>query len=93
MNKCLKISLSVSPTADFLHSFVQHHARKLTVEGTVHLDDEEDIVRIVVCGTKENVDAFLDLLHKGSTKYSVEGVAVEPFLKGKDYRGVFRVIE
>ena len=49
--------------------------------------------RIVVCGPKEKVDEFLDIVHKGTAKYVPEEVEIEAFVKDKDYRGVFRVIE
>ena len=79
--------------AGFLHNFIQKHAQKLDLEGSVQVMPIEKKVRIIVCGLKEHVEDFLDLLHKGSGKYVPRNIEVEPFLKDKDYRGVFRVIE
>lgn len=92
MNKCLRITFSGKFPADFLHSFVQKHAKKLNVEGTVQWTESKG-VRIIVCGSKDSVDAFLDVLHKSPPSVVLENIEIEPFLKEKDYRGVFRVIE
>lgn len=88
MNKCLKITLTVERMDGFLHTVVQPQARKWDLEGVVQpLNDSQ--VRIIVCGKKDNVDTFIDLLQKERIK----DVEIEPFVKDKDYRGVFRVIE
>jgi acylphosphatase len=92
MNKCLKITFTVEVPGDFLRSFIQKNARKKDIEGTVQMMNEKKI-RIIACGTKDNVDSFLDIIHKGSANFLPEDVEVEPFIKDKDYRGVFRVIE
>lgn len=92
MNKCLKISFSGEFPPDFFKEFIQKHAKKLGVEGTVQLISPQT-VRIIACGTKESIDAFVDILHKGASGVFLEGIEIEPFLKDKDYRGVFRVIE
>ncbi len=92
MNKCLKIVLIADFPQGFLRAFIQKHARDLNLEGTVRIESANEI-RIVVCGSKDSVDEFLDILHTGSPKCRPEDVQIEPFLKGKDYRGVFRVIE
>lgn len=92
MNKCLKITFSGDFPADFFYTFVQKQAKKLGVEGTVQFV-ENNSVKIIACGDKDAVDTFLDLLHKGSAAISLTDIEIEPFLKDKDYRGVFRVIE
>ena len=91
MNQCLRITLKGIVPEGFLHSFVQKHARKLRLEGTAQ--SVEDDVRIVVYGDRDDVSDFLDFMHKGSTAYKPNDIEIEPFLKVKDYRGVFRVIE
>ncbi len=93
MNKCLKITFDAEVPADFLRSFVQKNAKKCELEGTAQLVDAGEKVRIIVCGAKELVDSFLDMLLRGTSSFAPEAVEVEPFLKDKDYRGVFRVIE
>jgi len=93
MNKCVRISFNSKVPEGYLRSFVQKHARKLNLEGSAQVVGPDGRVRVEVCGTKENIDTFLDVIHKGTTSYRPGEVEVEPFLKEKDYRGVFRVIE
>ncbi len=64
MNKCLKIVFSGEFPEDFLYNVVQKYAKKLNVEGTVQYT-EKNIIKIIACGAKDDVDAFVDLLHKG----------------------------
>jgi len=93
MNKCLKITLwTQTIPKSFLKGVVQKHANTFKIEGTVQLQ-QATIVKIIACGKKDTVDAFLDMLHKEIIKLSVDEMQVEPFLKEKDYRGVFRIIE
>ncbi len=88
MNKCLKITVTLDQVEGFLHSVIKRHARSCGLEGVVQSMGENQI-RIIACGKKKNVDDFVDLLQKET----VQDVAIEPFIKDKDYRGVFRVIE
>ena len=93
MNKCLKITFSaVNLPENFLRAFVQKKAQKLNIEGIAQLILSDGQVKIVACGPKEDVDAFVDDLHQGSAKTYLEDIEIEPFLKDKDYRGIFRVI-
>jgi len=92
MNKCLRITISGNFDQKLLRSFIQKHARDLKIEGTAHFMPDSR-VRIIACGTKDAIDDFIDLLHKDSTAAPLEGIEIEPFLRDKDYRGVFRVIE
>ncbi len=71
---------------------IQSTARNLDLEGTVQYLEPHEIV-IIACGSKNNIDAFLDNLHEGFGVNVPEDVQVEPFLKEKDYRGIFRVLE
>ena len=93
MNKCLKITFHADFPEGFLYEFVQKQAKELGLEGTVQVVSVNQKVRIVVCGDKKQVDAFVDLLHKGTAQYAPQGIEVEGFAKDKNYRGVFRVIE
>ena len=92
MKKCLKISFVLNRPEGFLHDFVQKNARDLSVEGTVQVS-EPNIITIVACGEKDNIDTFLDIIHQGVSSYIPENVSVEPFLKDRDYRGIFRILE
>lgn len=92
MSQCLRIVLTMNLPEDFLHNFIKKSARALYLEGTVQLE-ADDTIRIIACGTKEAIEAFLDALHAQGAQYFKDAIAIEPFIKDKDYRGVFRVIE
>ena len=92
MKKCLKITLIAKMVRAELRDFIQAAARKLGVEGTVQLIEPNEIV-IIACGSKDNIDDFVDNIHQGFGTNIPEDVQVEPFLKEKDYRGIFRILE
>lgn len=50
-------------------------------------------LRIIACGLKEQVDQFVDLVHKDAAQAGINDINIEPFVKAKDYRGAFRIIE
>ena len=89
MKKCLKITLVSQVLGGGLRDSIQSTARKLNLEGTVQLVEPNEVV-IIACGSKDNIDGFLDAIHGVSVP---EDVQVEPFLKEKDYRGIFRILE
>lgn len=93
MNKCLRISFEAKVPLDFLRDFVQKEAQALGLEGTAQTMESSEKMLIIVCGKKQKTDDFLDMLHKELAEYSIQVVEVEAFVKSKDYRGVFRVIE
>lgn len=93
MNKCVKIAFMIKGTAQSAYAFIQKEARKYNLEGLVQIDDDNAQGNIVACGEKQSVDDFVDLLHKGVKGCELEEIQIEPFLKDKDYRGVFRIIE
>jgi acylphosphatase len=76
----------------FLQKVVQKTARKYGLEGVAQLMGGQK-VKIVVCGVKEHVDSFVDIIHKELEKPYNDTLEIEPFLKDRDYRGVFRIIE
>lgn len=93
MKKCLRITFVAELPKNFLHDTIQKHAHKLNIEGTGQLVSSENKIKIMACGEKEDIDSFLDFLHKEATQAEGEDFEVEPFLREKDYRGVFRIIE
>ncbi len=90
--QCLQISFFVKLTKNFMKDVVQENAVKFDLEGTAQVVSENE-VKIVACGKKDLMDKFIDALHTFSKKYDIENIELEPFIKTKDYRGVFRVIE
>lgn len=91
MKKCVKILLSGDFPTGFMHASIQEHAREVGLEGTAQMMPDNQI-RVVVCGNSDQIDQFIDLLHNSAKKVSFT-YEIEPFLKDKEYRGVFRVIE
>ncbi len=92
MIKCVKVSLMIEHDEALVHDTIQKQARKLELEGVVYAAVAGEL-KIFACGHKERIDEFLDFMHKEAAKRKVEDVEVEPFIKDKDYRGVFRVIQ
>lgn len=92
MKKCLKIAIRMSHQAQFM-SELQKKGSKLGVEGTVQFVPGEQEIKVIVCGDKDLVDQFVDLVHKEVALAGISDINIEPFVKTKDYRGAFRVIE
>lgn len=92
MKKCLKITLVSNNIDGGFRDSVQTIARRLEIEGTVQHIEPNEII-IIACGSKEKIDAFLDNIHQGCGVTVPEDVQIEPFLKEKDYRGIFRILE
>lgn len=92
MNKCLSVTLTLKSYDDDLISFIQRSAKRLKVEGTLQAVDKKTL-KLVACGKSEEVDKFMDSVYSGNKSTKPSAVEVEPFLRDKDYRGVFRVIE
>lgn len=89
MNQCLRITVSGDCGNGFLKNVIQKNARKYELEGVAKRVDEEH-AKIMICGSSDNVENFIDLLH---LKDNIEGIEIEPFLKERDYRRIFRVVE
>lgn len=94
MIQCLRVGFSLIMPKNFLQDVVQKQARLLQLEGTAQaVMGEKTYVKIVVCGKKELIDEFIDSLHQILIKYEGSDLMLEPFIKDKEYRGVFRIIE
>lgn len=94
MNKCLKITFYGDLPDDFLTEVVQRYAKKLQIEGIAQHDQAHGrCIRVIACGARDDVDAFLDNLYKDAAESELESVEAEPFIKDRSYRGVFRIIE
>lgn len=91
MKKCVKIILKGNFPEGYLFNVVKKHAEALMLEGTGQMIEEQNI-RIIICGDPATIDKFMDFLHKIEPEF-VSSIELEPFLKEKDYRGVFRIIQ
>jgi len=92
MKKCVKINFHVPIKNKLLHDFIQQHARTQDLEGVAHIQMSGD-VDIVACGATEAIENFLDALHRESATYAISNIAIESFVKSRDYRNIFRIIE
>lgn len=95
MKKCVKIICTGATGGikeGFLPEFIQLRARELGLEGVAQLQVDGGASMTVV-GMKEQVDDFIDLVHREAQAWKVAAIEVEPMIKDRDYRGIFRVIE
>lgn len=92
MKKCVKIIVQGKFPEGFLFNFVKQQVQSLELEGTGQMI-EENTIRIILCGDPNIIDKFMDHLHKYTQADGITSIELEPFLKEKDYRGVFRIIE
>ncbi|MEX0939819.1 MAG: acylphosphatase [Candidatus Babeliales bacterium] len=94
MSQCLHITFSLEESKKFLQNIVQKKARLLGIEGTAQIvNGNGSSVRVLACGPKDVMEDFIEALHKEVAKETIKDIEIEPFLKEKDFRGVFRVIE
>jgi acylphosphatase len=91
MTKCIKMLLTLEEGTEFLQKIVQKQSKNMKLEGSAQLI-APDQIKIIVCGAKDKVDDFVDIIHKAQALYSIENIVVEPFLRDRDYRNVFRII-
>ncbi|MBI2775131.1 acylphosphatase [Candidatus Dependentiae bacterium] len=94
MKQCLHITFVLKVPKGFLQATVAHRARELSIEGTAHLvGATEPTITVIACGQKDDLQDLIDTLHKEAANKSIDRIQIEPFIKSKDYRGVFRIIE
>ncbi len=91
MKQNVKIKIMGKVQGVGYREFVQKHAHRLQIEGTIQNLPDESVV-ILASGPADNLDQFIDYLYKGSGKSKVENLEVEPLLNGKTFRGVFRIL-
>lgn len=93
MNRCLRIIIIAQFSKDFPLAVLKA-AKNLKLEGTIQLvDPNTQQIKIIACGSGESLDEFVDFLHEKTAKLEFVSFELEPFLKDKDYRSVFRIIE
>lgn len=90
MIKCVRIVCRCTHSPRMIDA-VQKYAQKLSLEGILQIVDGAMFV-ITANGMKESIDTFIDGLYKIGSVTHPFSLEIEPFLKDKDYRGVFRVI-
>ncbi len=91
MKQCLKITVFGKVQNAGYREFAKKSADELEIEGTAQ-NMEDGTVVIFACGDSSSLDQFIDELYKGPKKAEIKNIEAEPFIKEKDFRGVFRVI-
>lgn len=92
MEKCLKIMFNVEVDRMVIQQIIQRCSKDIVVEGVAQLFPEHP-GKVIICGSVEDVDIFIDRMYEELAKSNVEEPVIEPFLKDRDYRGVFRIVE
>ncbi len=92
MNQCLRITCMVGHARELLYDIVQKQAETLDIEGMIVPFDNTK-VRVVACGSKEKIESFLEAIYKVVIDNKPNFFEIEPFLKDRDYKGIFRVVE
>ena len=90
MKKCLKILFRGEITDD-LTKGIMKKARSMALEGDIQILDK-DLIKIIAYGSKENIDKLVDMLYNFGSFNESFSVEIEPYLKDKDYRGIFRIV-
>lgn len=90
MRKCIKIQFECKKGAQAL-KFVQKSATHCGVEGFVEARGNK--VSVVSCGQEDVLDEFLDTLYIGTSTVVCENIEVESYETGRDFRGVFRILD
>ncbi len=94
MFKSLRITLASSAfSEEFLRGPLQEMARQLELEGAVQVLKPSGLIRVYVSGSKDNVDSFVDFVEHELHKGPENPCDIEPFMKVRTYRGVFRVVD
>lgn len=91
MNQCVRITLVVKASEDLLCNLIKKNAERLAIEGVGNIEGA-DTIKIIAHGAHDAIDEFIDALYIGYKGARPAIIEVEPFLKDRDYRGVFRVI-
>ena len=91
MKRCARFIIKGKVQGVFYRTFVQKHAEKLEIEGTIQNSNDGAVV-INACGLTEKFDDFVDILYQGSPKSTVDEIHEEPLRLNQDFRGVFRII-
>ena len=94
MAKCVRITVLVKKGYTKLQSNIQTHAKVSHIEGSLYQDSSstKENIKIIACGQSNDIDIFLDEVHKEIGSCIDALIEVEPYNKDKDYRGVFRII-
>lgn len=91
MSRCIKMTFSVQHSSEKLLEAIQKQAQTCQLEGLVMASTLESI-KVIACGLSPNLDMFLDKIDEVIATQGGHDIMIDPFLKDKDYRGVFRIM-
>lgn len=91
MGRCLRIMVKIEKWKDSWSSDIQKNAKKFEVEGVLQ-SAGSGMLKIVACSKNDELDDFVDFLYDFLSTAGAEVEELEPFIKERDYRGIFRVI-
>jgi acylphosphatase len=91
MSRCIKMTFALKRSDEKLFESIQKQARSCNLEGCIMASSPES-VKLIACGTSSDLDNFLDHVDEIIAQQNGEHVEIDPFLKDKDYRGVFRIM-
>lgn len=91
MNRCLKMTVKMAKWDSDWSTEVQKKAKKLEIEGLMQISDDAQIT-IMACGKDAQLDDFIDYLYDFLLSVNAQIEELEPFIKERDFRGIFRVI-
>jgi acylphosphatase len=85
------MTFSVQHSSEKLLNALQKQALECKLEGVV-MASTPGTLKIIACGVSADLDAFLDKVDEIIAAQGGHDVIIDPFLKDKDYRGVFRIM-
>jgi len=91
MKRCLKMIINTDQWDSDWGPQIQKQAKKLEIEGLMQAIDIHQM-RVMICGEDHNLDDFVDYLYDFFSKIEADITDLEPFIKERDFRGIFRVI-
>ncbi len=91
MSRCLRIAICAVGWKSKWEDSIAKYANKFEIEGVLQKHDD-GVVRITACGEENQLEDFLDELYELFSESDSYVEEMEPFVKDRDYRGIFRVL-
>ena len=92
MKRCLKMLINSNNWQTLWSDQIQLKAKELEIEGLMQATSDSQL-RIMVCGQDAKLDDFMDYLYDFLPTINASLNDLEPFIKDREFRGIFRVIE
>lgn len=91
MSRCIKMTFEVKNGNERLFEEIQKKAREYQLEGFI-MASSPQAIKMIACGVSADLEVFLDTVDEIIVRQGGQNVEIDPFLKDKDYRGVFRIM-